>query len=188
MRPSARYVVAPPRFVRVTDGFAPLFRVNVSVAGFEGSGGAGFRLKNHNATAKLIRAVAAMNHANASRNRIANAAFTLEGTRWLAMPRLHATGDDLMKKALLVAAFLAMVSALPVLGQGRQGGAGSAAEQAAAEALEAARKPPIEDFKPSILNQPGRQYPEVNSERRVRARVVAPDAHDVAFELLGGVR
>ena len=90
-----------------------------------------------------------------------------------------------MKKALIVLAFLAVVWALPVLGQGR---AGAAAEQATAESLEAARKPPVEDFKPSVLNQPGRQYPEVNSERRVRARVVAPEANNVAFELLGGVR
>ena len=93
-----------------------------------------------------------------------------------------------MKKAIVALAFVAVASALPVLGEGRQGGANPAAEQAAAEALEAARKPPVEDFKPSILNQPGRQYPEVNSERRVRARVVAPEAHNVAFELLGGVR
>lgn len=73
-------------------------------------------------------------------------------------------------------------------GQGQRGGAGSSSDQTAVEALEAARKPPVEDFKPSVLNQPGRQYPEVNSERRVRVRVVAPDAHTVAFELLGGVR
>ena len=93
-----------------------------------------------------------------------------------------------MKKAIVALAFVAVASALPVLGQGRQGGGNPAAEQVAAEALEAARKPPVEDFKPSILNQPGRQYPEVNSERRVRARIVAPEAHNVAFELLGGVR
>ena len=34
----------------------------------------------------------------------------------------------------------------------------------------------VNDFKPSSLNQPGKQYPQVNSERRVRARVVAPQA------------
>lgn len=33
---------------------------------------------------------------------------------------------------------------------------------------------PVEDFKPSSFNQRGKQYPQVNSERRVRARVVAP--------------
>jgi enterochelin esterase family protein len=44
-----------------------------------------------------------------------------------------------------------------------------------------------EDFKPSVLNQPGRQYPAVNSERRVRARIVAPQAQNVLLDL-GGVR
>ncbi|MBP8259630.1 MAG: hypothetical protein KA118_08195 [Verrucomicrobia bacterium] len=46
--------------------------------------------------------------------------------------------------------------------------------------------PPVEDFKPSSLNQPGRQHPQVNSERRVRARVVAPQASSVALQFLGG--
>jgi len=47
-------------------------------------------------------------------------------------------------------------------------------------------KPVAEDFKPSSLNQPGRQYPQVNSERRVRARIVAPQATNVALQFLGG--
>ena len=46
----------------------------------------------------------------------------------------------------------------------------------------------VEDFKPSSLNQPGKQYPQVNSERRVRARVVAPEAQSVVFEFLGGTK
>lgn len=46
----------------------------------------------------------------------------------------------------------------------------------------------VEDFKPSSLNQPGKQYPQVNSERRVRARVVAPQAQSVVFEYLGGAK
>jgi enterochelin esterase family protein len=46
----------------------------------------------------------------------------------------------------------------------------------------------VEDFKPSSLNQPGKQYPEINSERRVRARVVAPQAQSVVFEFLGGAK
>src|SRR6185369_13455152 len=46
----------------------------------------------------------------------------------------------------------------------------------------------VEDFKPSALNQPGKQYPQVNSERRVRARVVAPQAQSVVFEFLGGAK
>jgi len=44
----------------------------------------------------------------------------------------------------------------------------------------------IEDFKPSSLNQPGKQYPQINSERRVRARIVAPQAQNVTFQFLGG--
>lgn len=47
-------------------------------------------------------------------------------------------------------------------------------------------EPAIEDFKPSSLNQPGKQYPQVNSERRVRARIVAPQATNVALQFLGG--
>jgi enterochelin esterase family protein len=41
----------------------------------------------------------------------------------------------------------------------------------------------VEDFKPSSLNQPGKQYPQVNSERRVRARVVAPQAQSVMLDI-----
>ncbi len=44
-------------------------------------------------------------------------------------------------------------------------------------------QPAIEDFKPSSLNQPGKQYPQVNSERRVRARVVAPQAESVLLDI-----
>ncbi len=48
--------------------------------------------------------------------------------------------------------------------------------------------PPVEDFKPSSSNQPGRQYPQVNSERRVRARIVAPQAQTVVLDFLGGAK
>ena len=48
--------------------------------------------------------------------------------------------------------------------------------------------PPVEDFKPSVLNQPGRQFPQVNSERRVRVRVVAPQAQSVTLDFLGGAK
>jgi enterochelin esterase family protein len=47
---------------------------------------------------------------------------------------------------------------------------------------------PADDWKPATSNQPGRQYPMVNSERRVRARLVAPQAQGVTFEFLGGAR
>jgi alpha-N-arabinofuranosidase len=49
-------------------------------------------------------------------------------------------------------------------------------------------QPPMEDFKPSSLNQPGKQYPQINSERRVRARVIAPQAQSVSLEFLGGAK
>jgi enterochelin esterase-like enzyme len=41
-------------------------------------------------------------------------------------------------------------------------------------------EPIAEDFKPSALNQPGQQYPQVNSQRRARFRVKAPDAQSVS--------
>jgi hypothetical protein len=47
--------------------------------------------------------------------------------------------------------------------------------------------PPVEDFKPSTLNQPGQQYPQVNSQRYARFRIVAPQAQSVRVSLgLGG--
>src|SRR5579864_2704246 len=47
--------------------------------------------------------------------------------------------------------------------------------------------PVVEDFKPSSLNQPNKQYPQVNSEKRVRARVLAPQAQSVMLDI-GGVK
>src|SRR5665213_3508827 len=45
----------------------------------------------------------------------------------------------------------------------------------------------VEDFKPSSLNQPGQQYPQVNSQRYARFRIEAPDAQSVSVSLgLGG--
>lgn len=41
----------------------------------------------------------------------------------------------------------------------------------------------IEDFKPSSLNQPGKEYPKVNSEGRVRAQISAPEAHKVQLDI-----
>lgn len=42
-----------------------------------------------------------------------------------------------------------------------------------------------EDFKPSTLNQPGREYPQVNSQGYVRFRVEAPQAQSVTASLGG---
>ena len=44
-----------------------------------------------------------------------------------------------------------------------------------------------EDFKPSSVNQQGKQYPMVNSEGRVRAQISAPDANYVQLDI-GGVK
>ncbi|RPI03319.1 MAG: esterase [Ignavibacteriae bacterium] len=45
----------------------------------------------------------------------------------------------------------------------------------------------LEDFKPSTLNQPGQQYPQVNSQGYARFRIVAPKAQSVSVSLgLGG--
>ena len=44
-----------------------------------------------------------------------------------------------------------------------------------------------DDFKPSTLNQPGQEYPQVNSQGYARFKVVAPDAQSVVISLgLGG--
>ena len=40
-----------------------------------------------------------------------------------------------------------------------------------------------EDFKPAVTNQPGKEYPQVNSERRVRAQISAPEAHKVQLDI-----
>jgi hypothetical protein len=45
----------------------------------------------------------------------------------------------------------------------------------------------IEDFKPSTLNQPGKEYPMVNSQGYARFRIEAPNAQSVIVSLgLGG--
>ena len=41
----------------------------------------------------------------------------------------------------------------------------------------------IEDFKPSSSNQPGKEYPQVNSEGRVRVRISAPEAKKVQLDI-----
>ena len=53
-------------------------------------------------------------------------------------------------------------------------------------ALAQTNQPAAEDFKPSTLNQPGQQYPQVNSQRYARFRIVAPNAQSVNVGLGGG--
>jgi enterochelin esterase-like enzyme len=45
----------------------------------------------------------------------------------------------------------------------------------------------VEDFKPSSLNQPGQEYPQVNSQGYARFKIIAPQADSVRVSLgLGG--
>jgi enterochelin esterase family protein len=44
-----------------------------------------------------------------------------------------------------------------------------------------------EDFKPSAVNQQGKQFPQVNSEGRVRAQISAPQSNKVQLDI-GGVK
>ena len=41
----------------------------------------------------------------------------------------------------------------------------------------------VEDFKPSSVNQPGKEYPQVNSEGRVRVQISAPEAKFVQLDI-----
>jgi enterochelin esterase-like enzyme len=59
--------------------------------------------------------------------------------------------------------------------------------QAPANPAPASQAPAVNDFKPSSANQPGKEYPQVNSERRVRVRIVAPQAQTVLLDI-GAVR
>ncbi len=53
--------------------------------------------------------------------------------------------------------------------------------------VKADNRQPKEDFVPNPMNQPGQQYPMVNSEGFARFRIVAPDAKSVIVSLgLGG--
>ena len=40
-----------------------------------------------------------------------------------------------------------------------------------------------EDFKPATTNQPGKEFPKVNSEGRVRASISAPEATRVQLDI-----
>ena len=52
-----------------------------------------------------------------------------------------------------------------------------------------AQTAPVEDFKPSTLNQPGQEYPQVNSQGYARFKIIAPSADSVKVSLgLGGTR
>lgn len=50
---------------------------------------------------------------------------------------------------------------------------------------QAGQKTSVEDFRPASTNQPGKQYPQVNSEGRVRASISAPQAQRVQLDIGG---
>ena len=72
--------------------------------------------------------------------------------------------------------------------QRRRGGFGGPQRPPFNPALAFAEQPGVkEDFVPSELNQPGQQFPQVNSQGYARFRVEAPDAQSVSVGLgLGG--
>ena len=85
-------------------------------------------------------------------------------------------------KHILAAALAAFAIVGPVSAQ-------TATQTAATPTAAASATMPavIEDFKPSSLNQPGQDYPQVNSQGYARFRIVAPDAQAVKVSLgLGG--
>lgn len=84
-----------------------------------------------------------------------------------------------MKNKLLVAILAATAMGSVSLAQGPQG-----------PALVAGTTPPIEDFVPSVYNQPGQQYPMVNSQGYARFKMPAtPQAQSITVSLgLGGAR
>ena len=80
-----------------------------------------------------------------------------------------------MKTAMTSLAFVLVLSALPATAQPGRGGGGSR--------IGALQTNSVEDFKPSASVQQGSQYPRVNSEHRVRARVRAPQAQNVYLDI-----
>lgn len=78
-----------------------------------------------------------------------------------------------MKTKLLSLALAPALAALTAVAQTPP------AAQAGAMAPNPALPAPKEDFKPASSNLRGKEYPQVNSERRVRYRVVAPQATSV---------
>jgi enterochelin esterase-like enzyme len=94
-----------------------------------------------------------------------------------------------MKIGILTLALIPVLSGIPVIAQpapvaqapAQAPGRGGRAQTP----LVIDQTPPVEDFKPSTLNQPNKQFPAVNSQRRVRVRILAPQAQSVMLELGG---
>jgi enterochelin esterase family protein len=86
--------------------------------------------------------------------------------------------ESAMKTRVAVVMFTLMASGAPCLAQ---------TSQAPVNPAPASQTPAVNDFKPASSNQPGKEYPQVNSEGRVRVRLVAPDAQSVLLDI-GAVR
>ena len=80
----------------------------------------------------------------------------------------------MMKSAILGFALVPMLSALPAMAQPARGGGSR---------IGALQTNSVEDFKASASVQRGSQYPQVNSEHRVRSRVRAPQAQNVYLDI-----
>lgn len=89
-----------------------------------------------------------------------------------------------MRSTIFTLAMLPVLAGLTALAQAPQG---APAGRGAQPPIEIDKTAPTEDFKPSSLNQPGKQYPEVNSQRRVRTQLRAPNAQAVTIDM-GGAR
>jgi enterochelin esterase family protein len=96
-----------------------------------------------------------------------------------------------MKISILTLALLTGVSGVLALAQPPQGAQPGRGPQGGRAPVEIDKTPPVEDFKPSALNAlvngQIRQYPEVNSQGRVRTTLKAPNAQSVQLDI-GGVR
>jgi enterochelin esterase-like enzyme len=92
-----------------------------------------------------------------------------------------------MRKVIFGLTVLAAMSAFSVFAQPPQGPPAGRGGRGPQPPVEIDKTPPVEDFKPSALNQAGKQYPEVNSQRRVRTRFMAPTAQTVLLDI-GGVK
>jgi len=92
-----------------------------------------------------------------------------------------------VKKTNLTLVLLPWIASIPAMAQPPQAGQPGRG----APPVEIDKTPPTEDFKPSALNAAingrGSQYPEVNSQRRVRTRLRAPNAQSVQLDI-GGVK
>src|SRR5258708_6908872 len=93
-----------------------------------------------------------------------------------------------MKKTILTSALLSVLPGILSFAQPPQAAPGG---RGARPPVEIDKTPPVEDFKPSALNASVngqiKQYPQVNSQGRVRTTLRAPNAQTVLLDI-GGVR